>query len=516
MSAAAKDREESPAVFDDDRQRELWWERIVPSSTNGKDDGCTPNVKDLRRLLYEALLDHSDVSVPTVRNLTPHKHDGVKPHSPQTHRHVCGTVTVPQTWRCVLRFKSASEAERALVLLTGPVVVLEDSDRRETSVPLSSPGTTSSAPFCLRRRFAQDDTSSTAQHDQPSSDLLVPGQLPDFRTAIDALPETDREVCLLTTSSSCDVLPTGPASPPSPFSSWSRLPIVPSAGVPLPQRLVDDTLHHLRSLQWPRKRHRDTATIHACHYAVVWRGRPRPAFERLYPLLEQIAAFGAGRAICSVTKSALAAWTHIAVTKNFKGSPHVDSSDQTPQLVVSLGDFGRTGEDHDVPRTTVPRNEDSKIGCKTENENHVVRCGGSGGGDLCVLETTTTSTDTTSTSSCLGEDHVQHAAGPSVLHVVTTRNRVAAVDGRYLHFVTGYTGERFSLVFYCLEEAKKVARGPAVLEMADTEFVDNHIVEHHVGEEEDREGGVGAVGDRGQEIDGGGGVGRTGTGSLSE
>ena len=81
----------------------------------------------------------------------------------------------------------------------------------------------------------------------------------------------------------------------------------------------------------------------------------------------------------------------IAVTRNFVGSPHIDTHDSAPQLAVSLGSFT--------------------------------------GGELCV-----------------------EADGGDAVDVVDTRGRVAKVDGRRVHWVRAFRGgERFSLIFYHAE-----------------------------------------------------------------
>ena len=79
-------------------------------------------------------------------------------------------------------------------------------------------------------------------------------------------------------------------------------------------------------------------------------------------------------------------YSAVAVTKNFVASPHVDEQDKSFQYAVALGDFQ--------------------------------------GGELCVQEET------------------------SSFAVVNTRNRIAKIDGRYLHWVRSYSGERYSLIFY--------------------------------------------------------------------
>ena len=76
-------------------------------------------------------------------------------------------------------------------------------------------------------------------------------------------------------------------------------------------------------------------------------------------------------------------YDYVAVTHNFEGSPHVDSKDTAPQLAISLGDFGE-------------------------------------GGELCV-----------------SDDDGRTA-------VITTKRRVAKMDGRYVHWVRGWGGgDRF-------------------------------------------------------------------------
>jgi len=82
-------------------------------------------------------------------------------------------------------------------------------------------------------------------------------------------------------------------------------------------------------------------------------------------------------------------YTAIAVTKNFHGSPHVDAADQMAQFCVSLGEFND-------------------------------------GGELFV-----------------------DSPNPDEVLQVVTKNKVAKVDGRYTHWVNGYIGTRYSLIFYC-------------------------------------------------------------------
>ena len=85
-------------------------------------------------------------------------------------------------------------------------------------------------------------------------------------------------------------------------------------------------------------------------------------------------------------------YSGVAVTKNFVASPHIDHRDNSFQHVISLGDFGT-------------------------------------GGELCVE----------------GIDRF----GRDFINVVSTRNCIARVDGRHVHWVrTWDDGDRYSLVFF--------------------------------------------------------------------
>lgn len=79
-------------------------------------------------------------------------------------------------------------------------------------------------------------------------------------------------------------------------------------------------------------------------------------------------------------------YSGVAVTKNFVASPHIDEQDKTFQFAVSLGEFS--------------------------------------GGELCIEE------------------------DPKSVAIIDTRNRIACIDGRFVHWVRKYTGDRYSLIFY--------------------------------------------------------------------
>ena len=82
------------------------------------------------------------------------------------------------------------------------------------------------------------------------------------------------------------------------------------------------------------------------------------------------------------------AFTGVAVTKNFVSSAHRDKHDVNHQYALSLGSH--------APGT----------------------------GELCV------------------------EASPTEVVCIDTHNKIACVDGRFVHWVTGYEGTRFSLVWY--------------------------------------------------------------------
>lgn len=133
-------------------------------------------------------------------------------------------------------------------------------------------------------------------------------------------------------------------------------------------------------------------------------------------------------------------YSAVAVTKNFRGSPHVDTHDVTHQYACSFGTW---------------------VG---------------GGGELCI----------------------EDAQQPSeLIHVVNTRNRMVKVDGRYTHWVRAFgqrdhdrdsprdeptaattvdkeaddgpkqsaEGDRFSLVFYSTEAKHATGRSCSLYSM---------------------------------------------------
>ena len=111
-------------------------------------------------------------------------------------------------------------------------------------------------------------------------------------------------------------------------------------------------------------------------------------------------------------------YSSIAVTKNFVASPHVDERDRTHQYAVSLGTF-QGGE----------------------------LCVDEGVGDNCASVPPTT---------------VAAMAHSHTVVVVDTRNRIARVDGRHVHWVRTFTsGDRYSLIFFDTTEHNPTPIGVA-------------------------------------------------------
>jgi hypothetical protein len=156
---------------------------------------------------------------------------------------------------------------------------------------------------------------------------------------------------------------------------------------PLPTRLVEAIEREFAALEWPGRSH-----------------RPEMASEAYIVLRSDGVDYPALRALCAeaaAVASADFAYTGIAVTRNFVGSPHIDHRDTAPQLAASFGAFE--------------------------------------GGELCV----------------------ETGDGSSVA-VVETRRRIACVDGRRVHWVrTHGGGERWSLIWYSTSEDARGSKAPS-------------------------------------------------------
>ena len=149
-------------------------------------------------------------------------------------------------------------------------------------------------------------------------------------------------------------------------------------GVALPTRLLTRLHGLLRETRWPAVA--DRSGVSTEEYLVLRRelnthGEP---YTELKEACEE--------AMCWADPSFQ--YDHLAITKNFVSSPHIDKCDQSYQYAVALGDF-------------------------------------SGGGELCV-----------------------EGMDGKARWMIDTRGRLAKFDGRSVHWVRGYQGERYSVVWY--------------------------------------------------------------------
>jgi hypothetical protein len=113
-------------------------------------------------------------------------------------------------------------------------------------------------------------------------------------------------------------------------------------------------------------------------------------------------------AIEQVDQEFASRFTALAVTKNFRGSPHIDTLNVGPFYGLSMGEFSPDG------------------------------------GKICV------------------------ECSPTVVGQMDTRGRMAKVDGRFPHWVSKYEGTRYSLIYY-LTSGKVIPQTTAVFEPAQQE-----------------------------------------------
>jgi len=103
-------------------------------------------------------------------------------------------------------------------------------------------------------------------------------------------------------------------------------------GHPVPPSLLQPLCTILDGLLWPAKRHR--AKVISDHYLVIWRGRPRDGYDALHAATEALMQWA----------DPAFPYTHVAVTKNFRGSPHTDTQDTSHQYAISFGSFTKGGQ----------------------------------------------------------------------------------------------------------------------------------------------------------------------------
>ena len=163
-------------------------------------------------------------------------------------------------------------------------------------------------------------------------------------------------------------------------------------GCAVPPHLLARLRTQLDTTRWPSIHGRPG--VRSEHYLVLHLGKGgtnEGCYEQLAGLCRELLQWADPEYAC----------TMVAVTKDFAGSPHIDYNDVTFQYAVSLGDFG------------------------VQNE-------GDAAGELCVEDSTR----------------------PDSVWVVETKDRIAKVDGRFIHWVRGYAGcPRYSLIFFCTDPA---------------------------------------------------------------
>lgn len=170
---------------------------------------------------------------------------------------------------------------------------------------------------------------------------------------------------------------------------------VSNAGTPVREDLLRTLHDELRSTQWRSGTARERPTVRARGYIIL---RSPSEFATTHSAKAKLAAKKlqrharlwelAGRAIQEADPVFATLYTAVAVTKNFEGSPHIDTQNIGPFCGLSLGEFAR------------------------------------GTGGICV--------------ECSAHEVAQ----------VDTKGRIVKVDGRFPHWVAPYQGERYSVIYY--------------------------------------------------------------------
>jgi hypothetical protein len=177
-------------------------------------------------------------------------------------------------------------------------------------------------------------------------------------------------------------------------------------GTPLPLGVVEDLLSQLRKTAWGPSTRKGMAE----HFLVLGKSSHN-APHVVHPHHQQLwdSCIGLLHRM-GVKEDALGtgfSCTSIGVTKNFRGSPHVDSKDATFQFAVSLGSF-----DHET------------------------------GGELCV----------------------ERGDGGEIV-MINTFQSIAKLDGRYIHWVRDFSGsERYSIIWFCVDPERRTQPERSVYE----------------------------------------------------
>lgn len=164
-------------------------------------------------------------------------------------------------------------------------------------------------------------------------------------------------------------------------------------GVSVRRETLDELLLELQSIVWPGTT-RERPKVSAEHYMILQvphsdqstkRAKREAAKLRRYQRIWDKAV----KAITEVDSQFADRFTALAVTKNFRGSPHIDTLNVGPFYGLSMGNFN-------------PKD----------------------GGKICV------------------------ECSPTCVAEVDTRDCLGKVDGRFPHWVTAYEGTRYSLIYY--------------------------------------------------------------------
>eukprot|EP00804_Cyclotella_cryptica_P007411 CCRYP_002619-RA/>CCRYP_002619-RA protein AED:0.26 eAED:0.26 QI:185/1/1/1/1/0.66/3/1686/543 len=159
-------------------------------------------------------------------------------------------------------------------------------------------------------------------------------------------------------------------------------------GVPVPSReAIDTVLNYLRSFShWPLVETQRRGGVSASNYLVIKQQQQHhpPEHDKLWNMCRHLLHLVVPEAV----------YNAVAITRGFRGSPHIDTHDTaTFQYVIALGDFV--------------------------------------GGHLCC-EADVDGTETLA---------------------IDIHDRIGRIDGRRVHWVDGWKGgDRFSIVYYCTEE----------------------------------------------------------------
>ncbi|KAL3935857.1 MAG: hypothetical protein SGBAC_008712 [Bacillariaceae sp.] len=179
------------------------------------------------------------------------------------------------------------------------------------------------------------------------------------------------------------------------YQAWGPRQVRQERGILLPEETMRELLHEMEAIHWPHTT-RERPKIKAEYYMILQKpgsGQVDSKRTRLETakLDKYQGIFDAAvRALQLVDPDFARRFTAVAVTKNFTGSPHIDTLNVGPFYGLSMGDF---------------------------NE---------GGGKIAV------------------------ECSATLVAEIDTRNRLAKVDGRFPHWVTPYDvgGTRYSLIYY--------------------------------------------------------------------